>query len=125
MALHTTRWTSDICGCVIDFEWDDAQGESSRTHNQKEVCVCCLSHASVPPSALFNTVLAENQGKNRALGIIQQRVPGLKPEGIAWSFDAGRRLRVTVSGVPLPAPQRAAVQAALDAELGPGRATIL
>lgn len=32
MALRTTRWKPDTCGCVIVYEWDDALDENARTH---------------------------------------------------------------------------------------------
>lgn len=125
MALHTTRWSPDTCGCIIDLEWDDAQDENARIHSLAAIPARCPAHSALAPPVVFNTVMEENRRKNQVLAIAQGVLPDITPGGYEWSFDAQRRLRVRFSGVTLTPAQRAQIQAAIDVALGPDRAGLV
>lgn len=138
--LRTTQWRPDTCGCVLEYEWDDATTEDARVHTPIVAvpCPAHMTHADAAAKGVTNPaararrkaegahaqVLKENQGKNRAIGKILERLPAvtrevehpngekvreLRPENpVSWSFDAERNLTVKVKGVP-DAQVRAAI----------------
>lgn len=107
--IQTTLWRPDTCDCEIEYTWDDTVAPEVRTHSAKTV-KGCQHHSAGDHLAKYNTVLAENQGKNRALKEIADKAPenvkdpvidesgnvtGYKlkkdPE---WSFDENRKLKI-------------------------------
>lgn len=120
MALHTTRWYPDTCGCVIDYEWDDTVPEDARIHSLTSMSVCCAAHVALAPPVAFNTVMEENRRKNQALAIAQGLLPGLVQAECQWEFDPQRRLQVRFPRLALTPGQRGQLQGALDITLGSG-----
>ncbi len=64
MAKHLTRWRPDTCGCVIEYEWDDAEAEEARQHVPKKIDACPDHPASGDLAADFATILAHNRAAN-------------------------------------------------------------
>lgn len=102
MVMKVTRWSPDTCECVIDYAWDDAQDENTRVHTVKEIIRDCGRHgvstmltAGKYRGALYDTVLAENQLKNRVLPILQEDQADLDGDSYRWRFDDNRVLHVT------------------------------
>lgn len=113
--LQKTTWRPDTCGCVLEYEWDDAVSENERTHAISKVVHACEFHKDKPNKEKhFEDVLAENQGKNRmhakilnsgssAVEEVTQEdgsvVKKLKAgKEFRWSFDANRNLEVDLVG---------------------------
>ena len=110
-----TVWRPDTCGCELHLEWDDAAPIESRTHDPVHV-VPCEHHAHHPTHAHAHAaVLAENQGKNRAMAALLEHAPHLEGQAIGFSFDETRNL--VLHGHELPPGTRAAVQAAISAKV--------
>src|SRR5919109_3126343 len=40
MAIQTTKWHPDTCGCEIDYQWDDTTPEATRQHTIVAVNYC-------------------------------------------------------------------------------------
>lgn len=140
--IRTTRWTPDTCGCTLEYQWDDAVPESSRTHTLSRVVTACPAHATLPSDAArYDAAVDENSTKNQAKAEILAKVAALaatviNPDGSSFVdfrnpptvtfglpyVGKGRSLTVTVPGIT--APQRAAAQAALDAKFGVGKVVV-
>lgn len=130
MAIHRTRWSPDTCGCVVDYEWDDADPAEGRAFTLVGVVARCPAHGQLPPAGLWGQVRDENLRKNRVFGRVLEQ-PGLSKQGAAdladgieyaWSFDDKRVLHVEVKGAT-PA-QRQAVQRAADSDHGGGKVRV-
>lgn len=136
--IRTTRWHPDTCGCVVEYEWDDAEPDDARTHRPSKVVQQCASHAGLTHAQVHAAVLDENPRKNRALAAIMETAPGItekrksddgsevvdfKPgQRPTWRFDKDRQLVVT-----LPAEAkalRAVVKARLDKDHGAGKTKV-
>lgn len=117
---HVTTWRPDTCGCVIEYEWDDAVNENARTHKQV-AAVPCPAHISTAsfvdgdaPNVLAK-VTTENQTKNKAHSLVLEHFPKVVEEttdadgkktkqlkaGVefGWEFDDNRELKVHVKGL--------------------------
>jgi hypothetical protein len=144
VTLHTTRWTPDTCGCVVEYQWDDAVPDDQRTHTVKNM-VACPAHVLIPThDANFDAVIDENSRKNLAKSDLLSRFPVLaqtiinadgstyldfKP-GITASFTQnfvgkGRVLTITFPAGMLTAAQKSTAQATADNRFGTGRVIIL
>ena len=67
MVIKTTRWSPDTCGCVFEYEWDDATNESTRQHIFKRVDKECVSHSHLTGNSkkdMYDSSVEENQRKN-------------------------------------------------------------
>lgn len=105
MATRVTRWSPDTCGCVLEYEWDDAVDVDARVHVPCAPVSVCSTHAvEADPHAAAE---ADNKIKN-------QLVAQLKGAEADWHFE-GRRLVVRVHDAT-PAVQRRVQRAA--AKLG-------
>ncbi len=135
MAIQTTRWSPDTCGCVIDYQWDDAVAPASRVHTSSQIVTKCAFHAAAAThSALWSLLMEENPRKNRALARLAAQFPiltqtdadgnvSLKPDAVTWSMDHARLL--TVSIPLLTSAQKAAVQSWVNTNLGAGRVLVV
>ena len=95
---QTTRWSPDTCGCVLEYEWDDAQDENVRSHSFLAVIAKCPAHESLSGVALYNQVLNENQRKNRVFAKAQETNPSITLDDYVWSFNKSRTLEVSFLG---------------------------
>ncbi len=117
MALRTTRWSPDTCGCTIDLQWDDSVPAAARVHTPT-AALPCPAHAG-GPVAVHAAVLKENVGKNRSVAALVAAAPGLTPEDVAWEITPGRKVRVRSRKGLTPA-QRVEARAALLQLAGEG-----
>lgn len=69
MAVQRTRWRPDTCGCVLEYEWDDAQPAELRTHTPV-VARACRHHQVGATADVFKTCADENTLKNRVMNKI-------------------------------------------------------
>jgi len=121
---QVTRWSPDTCGCVFEYEWDTE--EEPRVHRFKKLVNRCAVHALSPTNeSCFDTVLEENQRKNKAFGIAGDVISGLQPENYHWVFDAGRKLKVDFVGVSLGIAQKNKITQQCNTEFGPGKVEVL
>src|ERR1041384_4144040 len=80
MTLNVTRWSPDHCGCTIDYEWDSSVPVEERVHTARRIVKKCPAHSTpdiIDHHDHFDTVLKENQRKNRLHGEIMQQFPEL------------------------------------------------
>lgn len=108
---HVTRWRPDTCGCVLDYEWDDAVSEDQRTHTPVKT-VACSAHAHLDTATeVFETVHTENTEKNTAIEALLQELPDehsrevVSKDGTVsgrvflidpvWSFNEKRELQIS------------------------------
>ncbi len=118
---RVTRWSPDTCKCVFEYSWDDATLPSVRQHILKTVIKRCEIHQAAPSP--WDSVVMENQRKNRAFGIIQNLKPELKARDYHWTFDKNRVLVVEVTGseVALTAPEKSQLVSSFAAQFGTGK----
>ena len=112
--LHTTRWSPDTCGCVLEYEWDDTQPDSERTHTIKNVIKACPAHAKhAEKGEHYSVVLEENNRKNIAIDQVLKTVTSLGEDvqrdgktvrqfnpgiEVGFAFDADRKLTLDIKG---------------------------
>jgi len=126
MSKKITRWSPDTCGCVLEYEWDDKVAPELRTHAFSKLINRCPVHALSPTDeGCYDTVLEENQRKNKTFGIAEAVVPGLQPENYHWVFDAGRKLEVDFVDVSLDLAQKNQIAQECDTEFGPGKVKVM
>lgn len=138
MAIQTTRWSPDTCGCIIEYSWDDSVPQNSRTHSLANYVRRCSVHAvQADDGTRYNTINEENPRKNIAHQLIVDNAPAafvdvdangnksLKPE-YSISFTAtgtppNRVFTLTFSGATLTQAQINNVQTRLDNRFGTGK----
>ena len=140
MATKTTRWRPDHCACELEFTWDEAVAQASRTHTFSKDNTRCTIHSALTGSTLFNTVLEENQRKNIALQIALDNGPStlydlsgttriLKPAityNYAWTGAAPNRvLTMSFIGVSLTTTNKNTIQTAENTRFGTGKVAVL
>lgn len=118
MAMKTTRWTPDTCGCVLEYSWDDALRPDQRVHSHAQTVRTCAAHSGASGAALMATVVGENQRKNQAFALAQEIRADLQPDDYRWIFRPDRTLEVEVDRLTLA--ERTALTTELTARLGSG-----
>jgi hypothetical protein len=140
VAIRTTQWKPDTCGCVAVYSWDDAVPDAQRVHTLVSLDPC-PAHAGLATNlARFDAVNDENSRKNLAKAEILAKVAALSATVInldgstsvdfarppAISFGSmngkGRTLILTIPG--LTVPQRTAAQSACDLKFGVGKVVV-
>lgn len=136
--INITQWKPDTCECVISYSWDTESSPDTRVHTLHSVAHKCVHHDMHSNAQAYEKVKEENTGKNKAEKIFLENYPdytednvvhgenrGKKvrsPHTFSWSFDATRKLRVSVSG--MSANHRQDFQARLNQELGQGKSQV-
>jgi len=122
MAIKTTRWEPDTCGCVIEYEWDDELPAIDRVHTLSAVV---NKHADCHPATedgkLMDVILDENRRKNAAVKIVTDIDAAIEPE---WSFTKDRALELSLPA-DVPALKAAEISDACDLALGAGKVSIV
>lgn len=113
-----TRWSPDTCGCILEYEWDDAQDENTRTHSFKRIIKTCPEHAVLAGKPHYDQVLSENTRKNIGLNIIQKNHPEVTDDNYLWWFDKGRILQVSLVGITLGTAKGEKLQSDFDKQFG-------
>ncbi len=144
MAIRTTRWSPDTCGCVVEYSWDDTVAADQRAHTTTRVAPCAAhpnaqQHVGADPFSAATVWGDENIGRKSrlearllaafpALGysfvdpVTGLTVIGLKPGSYAWFFDAQRVLNVSLPS--LSAAQKQAAQTWCDNNIGAGKVLV-
>lgn len=124
--IHTTRWTPDTCGCVIEYTWDDSEPEDTRQHVYSNTVQRCTIHAALNLSGLthFNAVHEENTRKNGVLALGQAIKASLDFSLMSWSFDAASRTLTINSNGQLTTQQRNTLQTQANNRFGAGKVII-
>jgi len=89
-----TRWSPDTCGCVLEYEWDDALPNDQEPVLRKVVKRC--SEHTEDGEALYNRVLQENRLKNQSIGELMRANPEIEHREYTWWFDTGRNLKINL-----------------------------
>lgn len=122
--LRTTRWNPDTCGCVLEYEWDDAQDENERVHNFKNAVQLCEHHKALIADKAYDEVLSENTRKNIVFGEVQKIKPDITSDDYTWSFDESRKLRVGFLG-KLKGGEKGSLQTLCDGKFGTGKVEVI
>ncbi len=124
MALQVTRWYPDTCDCIIDYEWDVAQPEATRTHTVKAIIKRCAAHRGIrDDSQHFSTVLEENVRKNQVVNRALALKANLNIPAVLFSFDERRALHI-VFGSHLSDTDKSSIQAWCDSAIGKGQVIV-
>ena len=142
MAIKTTRWSPDTCGCSIDYQWDDSLPQDQITVTPVGVPTKCAVHnvlGTVP--TVFNAVKEENGRKNTTRSLILDNGPSTlfdtAPDGtrefkngieMSWSWSGtapNRVITVTVTGITLTNPQKNAIRNILTNRFGAGKVVLV
>lgn len=121
---RTTQWSPDTCGCILEYEWDDAQNENTRTHTFKKIVKLCERHKMLSGTKAYDQLMSENTRKNRVLGEAQKVYSSITPEDYTWSFDANNKLKVSFSG-KLKAKDKSRLQIFCDDEFGGDKTEVI
>lgn len=122
--LKVTRWSPDTCGCVLEYEWDDAQDENTRTHKFKKAVQLCEHHKALIHGRAHDQVLSENTSKNKVWGKAREIKPDLELGDFTWSFDKDRKLKVGFLG-NLTVTQKKQLKDFADAEFGSDKVEVI
>ncbi len=129
MAIRTTRWSPDTCGCVVEYSWDDTVAADQRAHTTTRVTPCVAhpnaqQHVGADPFSAATVWGDENVGRKSRLEarLLAATVIGLKPGSYAWFFDAQRVLNVSLPS--LSAAQKQAAQTWCDNNIGAGKVLV-
>jgi hypothetical protein len=141
MTIKTTRWYPDTCDCVFDYEWDDAQPESTRVHTFKDVVKECESHSHLQNNNkkdMYDSSLEENNRKNFTIFELLDKAAAdfgepdpqsgaiilKKNIGVSWTWSGtspNRVLTFTVTGITLTSQKRTQAQNFLNNRFGVGK----
>ena len=141
MAIKTTTWISDHCGCELEFTWDDSVAATSRKNSISRFIKKCASHNPLSTdSSIFTTNTEENQRKNLALetallngpttlyDVLADGSRQLKPTityNNSWSGTAPNRvLTISFIGISLTNTQKTTIRNALNTRFGTGKVTL-
>lgn len=140
MKINTTRWSPDTCKCVIEYDWDVDLPADQRIHTPSNIVKDCPEHSGLTVGNLYTKILDENQRKNKFYGeiiklanvgedvtqedgtVVRQMKRGIS---FNFNFDINRVLEVSVIGVNLTPPQKAALQTFADNIFGIGKVRVL
>lgn len=89
MATRITQWKPDTCNCVMEYSWDDAEPENTRTHSFARAVQLCDAHSARSPEDAFDQVKSENLVKNVAATEFASALPG---KSFEYVFTADRKL---------------------------------
>lgn len=127
--LRTTRWSPDTCGCILEFEWDDAQDENTRVHSYKKVVKLCAEHDKLgfKDKPDYDQVMSENTRKNTVWGMVktQLNLSDSDLEKYLWWFDGTRILQVSLLGINLTGAQRNKLQSDCNTQFGTNKVKVL
>ena len=122
--LRITRWSPDTCGCVLEYQWDDALDETTRTHSFNRAVQLCEHHRALAATKAYDAVQSENTRKNGAFAEAQKIRPGLTADDFTWSFGTDRSLKVGFLGKLIPA-EKADLRSRLDGRFGTGKVEVI
>lgn len=129
MTVRTTRWSPDTCGCILEYEWDDAAPQDQRVHSYKNTVKSCPEHGALAGAPLYTTVVAENTVKNRVVPTALSLLTAFNEEKLneifQWWFDAQRVLNVTFVGLSLTNQQKNQLQDFFNQALGAGKVKLV
>lgn len=128
--IKTTRWSPDTCGCVIDYQWDDAVPEDARVHTAVATPTACAAHRALGGvGPIFIQADKENRSKNQARAISIETLAKLRktnPDGsidladaatYQWSWAGtglARALTISFAGVALTNAEKTQLRTALQ-----------
>lgn len=95
MTIQKTTWSPDTCKCTLEYEWDDAVPQELRTHTIANVVKACPIHDHhTDKIAHYDDVMAENQSKNKAIGLLCKTIGKLDggQNEVKWRFDKDRNI---------------------------------
>lgn len=124
---QVTRWSPDTCGCILEYEWDDALEPSARTHSFKKAVHLCEHHKALVADRAYDAVLSENTRKNQTFGLAKKDNPDLELDNFTWSFEGtgeNRQLKAGFLG-RLKAEERASLQAQCNTKFGAGKVEVI
>lgn len=117
-----TRWSPDTCGCVVEYNWDDAVSEAERVHTLSKVEKKCINHQHLSDQDVYSALFDENPRKNKVLDAIHSQFPALVDQ-VKWSFDENRVLQIKIPP-DFSIAEKGDLQKKIDQEHGSGKVKI-
>lgn len=110
MAIKTTKWSPDTCSCIIEYEWNTDDPESTRQHTIARYLQRCALHSTATSLAdLWSKVIEHNTRKNLMYKAVLDNITAATEtdaEGnvvlragytFSWSYS-GDMLTITLGG---------------------------
>lgn len=139
--IKVTQWSPDTCGCVFEYEWDDAQNEDTRVHTFKQVAKECVSHSHLQGNNkkdMYDSSLEENRRKNLTIQELIEKAStefaATDPESgaiilkkninVTWTWSGtapDRVMTITVTGITLTNQRKTQIQNFLNTKFGIGK----
>lgn len=141
MAIQTTRWSPDTCGCKVEYTWDDTVPQEQRIHTFSKLVNTCSDHNSLTDKACYDILNDENLRKNNTLGLIRKNHPSLtqtytNPDGTTyidfapgkeplWQFSGTGDTRVLeITSTNLTLSEKTNLNATCTTQFGSGKVVI-
>jgi hypothetical protein len=105
MGAHRNKWNPDTCGCVVEFEFDDALPAEDRKHELHTVHQKCKAHESLTDEQVWKAVHVENIRKNKSVDAAVKHLKAagvsIEPVDVAYAFtdtavDSARALEISL-----------------------------
>lgn len=137
MAKRLTKWKPDTCGCILVYEWDEADVQAPAVI--KQVLEACDIHKGfATPAEHFTAIQSQNKAKNKILGLIVDNFPKLTKEvdngngetisvvddGVfSYSYDETGKISVDIKG--LTVQEKSDFDQTLKTEIGTDKVEII
>lgn len=126
MALHTTVWRPDTCGCIFRYEWDTDTLEDNRIHKLVEATKCDI-HKDETDKHAFLHVLKENRSVQAGLSALK-KVARLTEEKVQEDGSTTTELKPNVKNITVfmgTGKDRRAQQQVVGANLTPSEKALV
>ena len=128
MVIRLQKVTLDTCtgnthtGCEYEEWWDDDNPES---RGLQRILRVCSRHTALGLSgqSAYDDAIADSRARSYAYDAIRTSRPTVSDTDISFGFTKDRVLHLSI-GQSLNASEKSALQAAVDARVGPGKAVI-
>lgn len=88
-----TRWRTNTCGCIFDYECDDSIPQDERKITLNRIVHKCEIHQGIEDNkTAFSTVVEECKRKSFIFVVAKECCPSLKFSDYSWRFDKNRKL---------------------------------
>lgn len=137
--MKITKWSPDVCDCVIEYEWDKTLPVDQRIHTHKNTVNRCPEHSGLSGQILYDTILNECKIKeqtkkwlahNTSLGELRKKNTEktlISDTPLNWHFEGSndtRKFHFNVDGFTLTVGQKTALTNTLTGIMGSNRIAI-
>ena len=121
--IKTNVWHNDVCGCVIEYEFDDSEPPTIRTHKPARVIKQCPTHAGIKTiTELWSATIEQNQRRMNALTKLSELL-GKTPQKVfadwSWKYEGSdNNMILHISHPELTKEQKTLLKNMIDKEMG-------